>query len=188
MIYFSSDHHFYHKNIIRFSKRPFKDVDEMNEVMIERWNEKVSPTDTVYYLGDLAFRAGKQSTKSVLERLNGKIHLIEGNHEHDALRNKWRFDSIQGILHIKVPDTDARGGIQKITLCHYSMQVWKDSHYGSWGLYGHSHGSLDEREGFKSCDIGVDSWNFYPVSYDEIKEKFKGEFYKYYPPIDHHQE
>lgn len=184
-ILFTSDHHFFHKNVIKYSKRPFSSVEEMNEVMIEKWNEKVNTEDVVYHLGDISL-GNKHQTEYILGRLNGRIHLITGNHEHSSIKNKWRFESINGILHIKVPDSDVNGGNQKITLCHYSLQVWKDSHYGSWCLYGHSHCSLAERKGFKSCDVGVDCWNFYPVTYDELKNKFSDKFYDYYKPIDHH--
>ena len=79
-IFFTADHHFGHENIIRFSERPFESLEQMNEEMIRKWNEKIEPGDTVYHLGD--FSLGKPDfTKEILDRLNGNIHLIKGNHE-----------------------------------------------------------------------------------------------------------
>ena len=79
-IYFTSDHHFGHKNIIKFSKRPFKGVDEMDEMLIQKWNEKIKPEDDVYHLGDVGLSSFGKLSK-ILEKLNGKIYLINGNHE-----------------------------------------------------------------------------------------------------------
>jgi calcineurin-like phosphoesterase family protein len=185
-IFFTSDHHFYHKNIIKYSNRPFKSVVHMNEIMIQKWNEVVDEYSTVYYLGDLSL-GDKKETRNILERLNGKIHLIWGNHERSAMENKWRFETIKGLSNISIKDDSIDKGYQQIILSHTSFQVWFGIHKGSWNLYGHSHGSLKERKGFKSCDIGVDSWDFYPVSYKQLKTKFSKDFYKNYIPIDHHQ-
>ena len=83
-IWFTSDTHFGHKNIIKFSERPFSDVEEMDEVMIRRWNEVVGKDDTVYHLGDFAFLStGK--LRQLISRLNGKICLVNGNHDGPAL-------------------------------------------------------------------------------------------------------
>ncbi|MDR3059367.1 MAG: metallophosphoesterase, partial [Prevotella sp.] len=79
-IWFTSDHHFGHKNIIEFSQRPFLNTDEMNEELIKRWNEKIGTEDMVYHLGDFALMSSGK-LRSILDRLNGRIHLIQGNHE-----------------------------------------------------------------------------------------------------------
>ena len=79
-IYFTSDTHFGHANILNFCKRPFKDVDEMNEELIKRWNEVISKEDTVFHLGDFAF-GGAEIWNKTLPRLNGHIVLILGNHK-----------------------------------------------------------------------------------------------------------
>ncbi|MGN1345353.1 MAG: metallophosphoesterase, partial [Eubacteriales bacterium] len=79
MIFYTADTHFGHANILRLCGRPFASVEEMNEKLIERWNEKVQPADTVYILGDMFFRTTE--VESILERLRGKKHLIVGNHD-----------------------------------------------------------------------------------------------------------
>lgn len=80
MIYLISDTHFNHYNIIKYCNRPFKNVHEMNMYMIEKWNETVQPTDTIYHLGDYAF-GDKKFMQDVCNKLNGYKILIRGNHD-----------------------------------------------------------------------------------------------------------
>lgn len=165
-IWFTSDNHFGHKNIIRFTNRPFSDVEEMNQEMINRWNEKVGKNDDVYHLGDFALAsAGK--TRQIRKQLNGRIHLIKGNHESSALECADCFEWIKDYYELKVND---RNGPKHIILFHYALKVWNASHHGAWHLYGHSHGSLRDDDTSRSFDVGVDNHNFYPLSYDEVKK------------------
>lgn len=167
-LFFTSDHHFGHENIIKFCNRPFTDAKEMNEVMIQRWNEKVKPRDTVYHLGDFGLTY-KENLATILEQLNGKIHLIAGNHESAALQNKSRFEWIKDYYELKVKDPDCSNGVRRIILFHYAMRVWRGSGRGNWHLYGHSHGNLPDLEDQYSFDVGVDNHDFYPLSYEEVK-------------------
>ncbi len=180
-IWFTSDHHFGHKNIIEFSKRPFTNVEEMNEVMIERWNEKVGKEDTVYHLGDFALMSpGK--LKQLRERLNGKIYLVSGNHESSAHECKECFEWIKDYFELSIEDPDAHKGQRFIVLFHYAMRVWNASHYGTWQLYGHSHGDLPDDETALAFDVGVDVHNFYPLSYQDVKEIMAKK--KWTPPFE----
>ena len=161
-IWFTGDHHFNHKNIIKYCKRPFVDVEEMNTVMIERWNEVVKPEDVVYHLGDFSFHK-----YGVFRRqLNGNIHLILGNHDKHtkkyAVREQFGYITQQYMVKSVEPH---------IFLSHYKMCVWDQSHHGTWHLYGHSHGQSNEKNNMLSFDVGVDTHNFYPYSYEEIKGK-----------------
>lgn len=79
-IFFTSDTHFCHTNIIKLCGRPFSDAEEMNEVLIKNWNNTVGPNDIIYHLGDFCF-AGSAEWHSILGRLNGRIYLVIGNHE-----------------------------------------------------------------------------------------------------------
>lgn len=152
MIYFTSDTHYNHKNICRFSNRPFKSVEEMNESLIENWNSVVKPEDTTYIIGDFNFGYASES-KRILSRLNGSKNLIKGNHDKIEYLKDVGFGFIKDYYELNHEFSD--GVKQKIVLCHYAMRVWNKSHYGSWNLYGHSHGSLAPVG--KQIDVGVDA-------------------------------
>lgn len=90
-IFFTADHHFGHENIIKFSERPFESLEQMNEELIKRWNEKIGKDDTVYHLGDVSL--GKPDfTKEILDRLNGNIHLIKGNKYYNNENNRQHIN------------------------------------------------------------------------------------------------
>lgn len=168
-IYFTSDTHFGHSAIIELNNRPFASADEMDETLIARWNEIVAPDDIVYHLGDFCCRdccdAGPY-----LKKLNGRLHLIEGNHDEPMLE-QWgeRFASVSHMQQIHI-------GGQKIILCHYPIREWNDARRGAWHLFGHVHGGLnDDPLGF-SLDVGVDSHDFRPWSVDEIRELFESRY------------
>lgn len=161
MIYFSADQHFGHKNIIKFCDRPFKDVDEMTEILIINHNSLVQPEDDVYYLGDFTYSA---DASQYLDRMNGRHHLIIGNHDHGVFHKR----KSPGV-YASISDTKrVNWAGHKFFLSHYSHRVWPSSHYGTIHLYGHSHGTLP---GFgKSMDVGVDGNNMFPYSGDKIVE------------------
>lgn len=171
-IFFTSDHHFGHANIIKFSSRPFQNVEEMNEVMISRWNEKIGPNDEVYHLGDFGITT-PEDFQNIVSRLNGIIYLIVGNHEGSALGYRKRFKWIKEYHEIKIKDEERGNGVQRIVLFHYAMRVWRGDSRGTWHLYGHSHGNLPDLSHRLSFDIGVDAHDFYPLSYDEVKAIMK---------------
>lgn len=167
-IFFTSDHHFGHANIIRFCNRPFESADEMNEELIRRWNEKVPPDGIVYHLGDFAL-CRDDEFNHIAGRLNGTIYLIAGNHDSAALNNRRSFKWIKDYYELKVNDPGCKNGVQRIVLFHYAMRVWRGHNRGVWHLYGHSHSNLPDLEDSLSFDIGVDCHDFYPLSYAEVK-------------------
>lgn len=165
MIWFTSDQHYGHNNILKYCNRPFSTVWEMDSELMRRHNEVVSPKDTVYIIGDFTLD-NHDFAVSIMETLNGNLVFLPGSHD-----GRW-FDRNLGDGRIRC--VDPIHILEKVTsvpivLCHYAMRVWSRSHYGSWHLFGHSHGNL-EPHGL-SFDIGVDSHNFYPWSLDEISEK-----------------
>lgn len=171
-IYFTSDHHFGHNNIIKFCNRPFQTVQQMDEEMIKRWNEKVKPNDEVYHLGDFGLTS-KESLETILDRLNGKKHLIVGNHENAALQLPKKFRWIKEYYELKIKDAECSNGVQRIMLFHYAMRVWRGQGRSNWHLYGHSHNNLPDWEDALCFDVGVDCHNFYPLSYGEVKAIMK---------------
>lgn len=157
MTFFTSDTHFSHKNIIKYCNRPFASIEEMDVKMMTNWNNVVKPDDLVYHLGDVTFGNPENLT------LNGSKILIIGSHD-DPKKLRPFFTEMSPMMEIKIE------GVY-ITLCHYAMRVWPRSHYQTWHLYGHSHGSLPSIG--KSHDVGVDNNNFTPVSFLQICEIMK---------------
>jgi calcineurin-like phosphoesterase family protein len=159
-LWFTADTHFGHSNIIRYCKRPFANVDQMDETIIKNWNDRISAKDEVWHLGDFCFDTKKLD--HYLLQLNGKLNLIHGNHDRAKTRNHQRWCLSLPLKDINVENTN-------ITLCHYGMKVWNKSNHGSLHLYGHSHSNLP---GTNQClDVGADCWEFKPVSLTEIKDR-----------------
>lgn len=163
-MFFSSDHHFGHQNILKYTNRGyyFDDINEHDAILIEKWNDVVSQNDEVYYLGDFAL-CNNEKRDFIADQLNGRVHLILGNHDKKLTRDFVnKFESVQHYKEI----TRFR---PNIILFHYAMRVWNKQHYGSWQLYGHSHGMLFEYNDILQMDVGVDCHPEYkPFHYDEI--------------------
>lgn len=177
-VFFTADLHFDHTNIIKYSERPFASLEEMNETMVRNWNDTVQPGDLVYCLGDFSL-GDEDRAVAFAKRLMGQKYLIFGNHDRSLRKNKdflaqwiWAKDLAQ----IEI-------GAQKIILCHYAFVTWNQSHRGSWNLHGHSHGSLKPDQGALRADVGVDCWNYTPVSFEELAKVMSKKTFK---PVDHH--
>ena len=159
-VFFTSDLHFGHANVIKYSQRPFSSADEMDAVLVRNWNGVVRARDTVYVVGDLALKRTAQLLE-LLRSLQGHKHLIFGNHDK-ALRKEPKalelFESVQDLKTVKIQDPDAKDGVQRIVLCHFPMLVWDKSHYGAWHLHGHCHGTLPDDPHSLRLDVGVDAW------------------------------
>lgn len=163
MDYFTSDNHFFHTNIIKYCKRPFKSTDHMNSVMVERWNARVGPDDDIYCLGDFGF-GDQDQIQRLFDRLIGRKHLIRGNHDKETrLVNGWVW--VRDYFELRL-------GGEHVVLFHYAPRVWNRSHHGSIALYGHSHGGMPGNS--QSLDVGVDCWDYAPVTLPEIKRRLTG--------------
>jgi len=183
-IFFIGDTHFYHKNVILYDDRPFKDdnglpdIQLMNEELIKNWNRVVKKTDVVFHLGDVVF-GGVEKTKEIVDQLNGEIHLIMGNHDSFKIMNKiGRFSSISDRLNLYIKTDSSKKGLLFI-LDHFAILSWDKQHKGSIHLHAHSHGSLMKseidwvREDYykrKVIDVGCMNLNYTPISYDEVIE------------------
>jgi calcineurin-like phosphoesterase family protein len=167
-IFFTSDTHFGHKNIIKYSNRPYKDVTEMNEALITNWNKVVGPNDTVWHLGDFAF-VKLYEFKKILNQLNGDIHCILGNHDgliEDNRRDLLNHGKILSIQHY----AELKHNGKLFCLFHYGQRTWNRIHHGAIHLYGHSHGTLEPYQ--RSVDVGIDCMEitaeYRPVHIDEV--------------------
>lgn len=158
-VFFTADQHFGHKRIIELANRPYASVEAMDEDMIVKWNEVVGKDDLVYHLGDFAFA----DHTPYLQRLNGWKRLIRGNHDHsNRVKAAKGWEHVSDIEHVRVEG-------QSLVLFHYAMRVWNKSGHGAIQLYGHSHNNLEGDA--QQCDVGVDCWDFYPVTLEQIKAK-----------------
>lgn len=183
MIYFTSDTHLNHANIIKYCNRPFDSVEQMNEHIITQWNSVIQPHDLVYHLGDFAL-GKKAEIKGKLDQLNGHIHLLKGNHDSEATTKLDRFVWVKDMYELKVPDEEM-DVTQVLVLCHYPIESWNHRAHGAWHLHGHCHGTLKKSPDQPArFDIGVDVMGYTPLSYEEIKTKITQ---KFITPVDHHQ-
>lgn len=165
--YFVSDTHFGHKGVLKVAMtrpRPFSSIAEHDEALIRAWNAVVSPTDIVWHLGDFAYKCTLDYAASVRARLNGRIHLIRGNHDKIGERLEWDGPvvDVQRIF-VQDPGMPER---QALWCSHYAHRTWPNLWHGDLHLYGHSHGSLPGTR--TSLDVGVDCWNWAPVSLADI--------------------
>jgi len=174
MKFFTSDWHINHKFIISAGKgRPFKSLDEMANVLIKNWNNKVSKGDDVYCLGDMFWDMNEYQIQAFMDKLNGNKHLITGNHDRipqNVKSNRW-----VEITNYKELSIDHK----KVVLSHFPIFEWEWFYNGSYHLHGHTHGTLNlaeytlqrDRPNGNCWDVGVDNNNFEPLTFDEIKEK-----------------
>lgn len=167
MYFITGDEHYYHggksghDGIIKYCNRPFNDVEEMNEVQIENSNSVVKEGDIVIHAGDFTLlKDRKKIQKDLIDRLNGTHIFLKGSHDYWMPKHR-SLQRWEGMIdgHYIVVD-------------HYNMRTWARSHYNSWQLYAHSHGRLDPVG--KQWDVGVDNNNFFPLSFEQIKEIMKG--------------
>jgi calcineurin-like phosphoesterase family protein len=199
-IFFTSDCHFGHFNVIKYSNRPYgkpgevfdseitdarkaEIVHKMDEDMIAGWNEKVGQYDYVYIIGDMFFHKATQAER-ILPRLNGIKILIYGNHDKVIRDNpslQKHFSETHEILERDFKIEGSKG--RKIIMCHYAMRVWNKSHHGSLHLYGHSHGTLPDA-GNRSMDVGVDTNAMRLYSLEDIIRLIGN---RDIPSFDHHE-
>lgn len=187
-IFYIADTHFSHANVIKFDKRPFTDVEIMDEMLIQNWNKTVTNEDTVYILGDFCWKSESRWIE-ILERLNGKKILIRGNHDLKNLdKSKKYFRNIMDYGEIK---DDGR----TVIMCHCPIPFYKkDYDDDTYMLYGHLHTTIEEdfmqefkkiikekdhrgksrnRCNFYNCWLGF--YGYKPATLDEIIERWNKE-------------
>lgn len=169
MNYYISDMHFGHGNIIRLCNRPFATVNDMDSTILDNWNKAVGVNDTVYIIGDVAFKAYKNPVE-LLRKLNGHKILIEGNHDVQNLKNpEFRkcFDGIQKMMTIF---DDGK----KIVLCHYPLLEWDGYFRGTLHIYGHIHNNVKNRayqvlqDEPNAFNVGVEILEYTPRTLSEV--------------------
>jgi len=187
VIYFTSDPHYWHANVINYCNRPFASVEEMNEAMISNWNKVVTPDDTVYCLGDFSLAA--RAVEVYTPRLNSTKLLVPGNHDFchsyhkkgrsEENRAKWKaFYGQHGWTVLPEQTTLDIPGVATVNLCHHpyvfmhpgddKYEKWRPKDDGRWLLCGHVHEKW--KVVGRMINVGVDQWNFAPVPVTEIEK------------------
>lgn len=169
--WFTADLHFGHTNVIKYSNRPYADAEEMDEALITNWNSRVEPGDEVWLIGDVFFCDEKRA-RHIMSRLKGNIHLIYGNHDK-VIRNQAPLRKCFGSITDGIKEIDRAIDSEKvrIVMCHYPLLSWNRAFHGSLHLHGHCHGSIPHDPKYRRQDVGVDVWNWFPVSLEEVGRK-----------------
>jgi calcineurin-like phosphoesterase family protein len=157
-VFVTSDLHLDHENIIKYCKRPFLDAADMNQTLVQNWNNTIGNKDTVYFLGDLAYGKERRSTDYWLKQLNGNVFFIKGNHDES---NEIKF-YVNFILEY---------ANHKFFLTHRPENVpfnWND-----WAICGHNHNNNLRKYPFidkenKRINISVELTKYKPVDMDYI--------------------
>jgi len=180
--WFTSDLHFNHRNIIKYCKRPFNSVEEMNQVLIKNWNTLVSVNDIIYILGDFTFLSKTKEIKLLLDQLNGKKILIKGNHDRIGTDKAYEL-GFNAMMHECILKIDKK----LVRLHHYPYKkknlfrtllnlfllkkydnIYNPIDDGKILLHGHTHQKDKIRKNM--IHVGVESWGFKPVSEHQIIE------------------
>lgn len=172
-VFFTADPHFFHEAIIGHCDRPFKDAAHMNECLILNWNAVVPTDGKVFVLGDVFYtKAGLEKCEKVMQRLNGRKWLIAGNHDY-LTRQEYLdlgFEDARDYLELSIEK-------QKVVLSHYPLLEWNGFYRGSWHLFGHAHGN-GSHFSWRVLDVGVDVFNYAPLSWAFVKGRLSGGFEK----------
>lgn len=161
MRFVTSDCHFRHKNITKYTDRgKLTSPEEHDNWLTDLWNNQVADKDEIIVLGDFCFAKGYETLKDIVTRLKGKKQFILGNHDSESNFARLHRDGlIEWYGHYK----EIKIGEQKVVLFHFPILAWHRQHYGSWHLCGHLHGSLlPENNRGKMLDVGLDNaYNLY---------------------------
>lgn len=164
-IWFCSDQHFGHKNIIKLSNRPYSSVEQMDEDLIEKHNKLVKKDEPVYLLGDACWNQSYENYKRIFTRLNGRIFYILGNHCNKQNLIRCKKD---GLLMDVRESQILNIGSDTIHLTHYPLLEWFNFHRNGIHLHGHTHANLNDY--CRSTDVSIDAWELGPVEFSELKQ------------------
>lgn len=178
-VWFTSDTHFGHENIIRFCNRPFINAAEMNAELIRRWRETVPDDGIIFHLGDFA-HGSSRLWNDILNALPGHKYLILGNHDMKAIRQGFmsHFELVTQQMTIRV-------GGQAIVLNHNPFLCYGGSYHDVWQLFGHVHSGPASHTGLdhprlkmlfpRQYDVGVDNNDYRPISFVDVKAKIEAQ-------------
>lgn len=194
-IWFTSDMHFDHVNVIDYCNRPFRNVDYMNQALIDNWNDLVDMDDVVLVLGD-ACMGHRDKSLDHISKLRGRKFLVPGNHDYvhpcngPSRVDKWwdhytsRFTVYPLYATFPIPNRNAPGEGHLVNLCHMpyadNLGIYDDRDFykytcpddGKWLLHGHVHNQWTVRD--RQINVGVDVWDYCPVNAKTIIDIITG--------------
>jgi len=183
-LFFTADLHLGHKKIFLpdYADRPWQDLELMNEQLIDRWNRKVPKNGLVFVVGDLTM--AEKDLDRFVPMLNGRILYVLGDHGlvKPGSKRAELFEGIYHLLRLSMP-----GDLPDIVLCHWAMRKWHKAHWGTWHLFGHSHGELPPHGLSFDCGVDAPETDYTPMSYLDVLEQMRmirnspG-----YKPVEHH--
>ena len=165
LIYYIADTHFGDERVMRLAQRPFISVSQMNEFLCAKWNEKVGGDDSVYIVGDFAF--DDAAAQKIFPLLNGRKHLILGNHDKLSSESLNMFESVNQI--VTVFDEG-----RSVCLCHYPLLSYENSVYGGYHIFGHIHNNQSDlafnivKNIPRIYNCGVDVNDFEPKTLNDL--------------------
>jgi calcineurin-like phosphoesterase family protein len=172
MIYLTSDLHWWHVNILKYTKRPWGSLEEMHEGLIKLYNNIVKEEDEVYFLGDIMMGSRKEMPdrmQKIFSRLPGRKYLLRGNHDYRHSDEQWfykHFVWVKDIYELKLE------GYPMMVLHHFPHYSWHGmGGKNSVDVHGHCHGNIDKANlNTRRIDVGVDAMysNFAPISVQQI--------------------
>jgi calcineurin-like phosphoesterase family protein len=184
-VFFTSDTHWGHTNILEFCNRPYKNVEEMNHCLIDNWNKKVPADGLVFHLGDFAW-GGYPFWKNIRDQLNGKIILIKGNHDEKNLTTTGAQELFEHVAYQMKIRIEGRA----IYLNHNPFLCYGGTYRDPKGLvyqcHGHVHLSKTNPNGLDvervlkyefptQYDVGVDFNDYTPISWLELNFKIQSQ-------------
>lgn len=154
MKWFSSDLHWGYRNIVSYTNRGVDTTqEEHDEWLVNLWNSQVKPGHTLYHLGDFSFHKNPKKTLELIDRLNGQIVMIKGNHDHsDMFKEYAKHPKVIEAVHYK----EMKVAGVNTCLFHFPIAAWNRQHHGAYCIHGHSHGSYTPEHG-KILDVGLDN-------------------------------
>lgn len=165
MIYYISDLHLGHFNIINMCNRPYSDVEQMNEDLINKWNNRVKKNDTVYFLGDFSMKLSNEKSLEYLKRLNGIKYFIKGNHDKNSFLEEAKRQNLVKDYFDSYKEVNDNGRF--VILCHYPLVSWNGMYRNSYHLYGHVHQNIVEPISRRYC-VCVEANNYEPKTLEEL--------------------
>lgn len=182
-VFFTSDTHFGHKNILKFCNRPFENIKQHNEALVQYWNETVGPNDIIFHLGDFFWFNSRTETLKLIKQLNGQIYVVPGNHDtinqfEYCLRDLPNFHLISDVACVFLTNYDSNqpGKSIEIYLSHFVLSTWSHRDRKAINLFGHIHSGplanvdFDDDIPLRSYqyDVGCDNNNYRPIEIREI--------------------